>query len=182
MAVKEYTTCKFNKLEQKGNEIDNYIVRFNNLSTQLQHDHESPLLIERFCKGLNKGTHNDIMNLDIWPKTLNEWQEATRRVVRRCTIQQERTGGWGNWNLSTCATQWKEALNGNNKGRQNKIKDKDQMQVNITQVETNQTKNEEVNFVQLTRLTLEERIKLAKKGGVSAVATLDTSPETATEI
>ena len=38
------------------------------------------------------------------------------------------------------------------------------MQVNVTQVETNQTKNEEVNFVQLTRLTPEEHIKLAKEG------------------
>jgi len=82
MAVKEYATHKFNKLKQKGTEIDNYIVQFNNLSTQLQHDRESPLLVKRFCKGLNKGTHNDIMNLDIWPETLDEWQEATRRVVR----------------------------------------------------------------------------------------------------
>src|SRR6266850_559782 len=38
------------------------------------------------------------------------------------------------------------------------------MQVDATHVETNQTKNEEVNFVQLARLTLEECIKLAKEG------------------
>jgi len=38
------------------------------------------------------------------------------------------------------------------------------MQVDAIQVETNQTKNEEVNFVQLTCLTPEERIKLAKEG------------------
>jgi len=46
MAVKEYATRKFNRLEQKGDEIDDYIVRFNNLSTQLQHDCDSPLLVE----------------------------------------------------------------------------------------------------------------------------------------
>jgi len=33
IAVKEYATHEFNKLEQKGNKIDDYIVRFNNLST-----------------------------------------------------------------------------------------------------------------------------------------------------
>jgi len=43
------------------------------------------------------------MNLDIWPESLNEWQEAARRVVRRHTIRREQTGGRGNWNLSTRA-------------------------------------------------------------------------------
>jgi len=86
IVVKEYATHEFNRLEQKGDEIDNYIIRFNNLSARLQHDRDSPLLIKRFCKGLNKGTHNDIMNLDIWPKSLDKWQEAARQVVRQCAI------------------------------------------------------------------------------------------------
>jgi len=60
--------------------------------------------------------------------------------------------------------QWKEALDGNNKGQQNKVKDEDQMQVDTTCVETNQTKNKEVNFIQLAHLTLKEHIKLAKEG------------------
>src|SRR6266850_7984551 len=102
-AVKEYATHEFNRLEQKGNEIEDYIIQFNNLSTRLQHDHNSLLLVERFCKGPNKGTHNDIMNLDIWPESLDEWQEAARRVVCQRAIRQERTGGQGNWNLSTRA-------------------------------------------------------------------------------
>jgi len=81
MAVKEYATQEFNRLEQKGDEINDYIVQFNNLSARLQHNRDSPLLIKRFCEGLNKGTHNDIMNLDIWPESLDEWQEAARRVI-----------------------------------------------------------------------------------------------------
>ena len=135
-------------------------MRFNNLSAWLQHDCDSPLLVERFCEGLNKGTHNNIMNLDIWPETLDEWQEATRWVVWWCAIRQECTGGQGNWNLSTCAARWKEALDGNNKGRQNKVKDEDQMQVDATHIE----KDTEVKFVQLAHLTPEECIKLAKEG------------------
>ena len=38
------------------------------------------------------------------------------------------------------------------------------MLVDASRVETSQTKNEEVNFIQLTRLMPEERIKLAKEG------------------
>jgi len=77
------------------------------------------------------------MNLNIWPESLDKRQEAARRVVRQHAIWQEWTGGRGNWNLSTRAARWKEALNGNNKGQQNKVKDKDQMQVDAIQVETN---------------------------------------------
>jgi hypothetical protein len=62
---------EFNKLEQKGEEIDNYIAQFNNLTAQLQYDWESHLLTKWFCKGLNKGVHNDIKNMDIWPETLD---------------------------------------------------------------------------------------------------------------
>src|SRR6267142_5397052 len=39
------------------------------------------------------------------------------------------------------------------------------MQVDAARIETNQIKNKEVNFIQLTHLTLEECIKLAKEGG-----------------
>ena len=38
------------------------------------------------------------------------------------------------------------------------------MQVDASRIKTSQTKNEKVNFVQLTRLTPEELIKLAKEG------------------
>jgi len=62
--------------------------------------------------------------------------------------------------LSTCAARWKEALDGNNKGRQNKVKDEDQMQVDATHIE----KDTEVKFMQLAHLTPEECIKLAKEG------------------
>jgi len=38
------------------------------------------------------------------------------------------------------------------------------MQVDATLVETSQTKDTEINFIQLARLTPEERLKLAKEG------------------
>jgi hypothetical protein len=54
--------------------------------------------------------------MDIWPETLEEWQETACHMVWRNTIMCEHVGGRGNWNLSTKAAWWKEALEGNNKG------------------------------------------------------------------
>src|ERR1700682_5145996 len=53
-AAKECTLEEFSTLEQKGEEIDNYIIKFNNLSSRLQYDRNSPLLVEKFCGGLTK--------------------------------------------------------------------------------------------------------------------------------
>jgi hypothetical protein len=46
----------------------------------------------------------------------------------------ERVGGRGNWNLSTKAARWKEALEGNNKGNRQKPKDDDKMQIDLALV------------------------------------------------
>jgi hypothetical protein len=37
-AAKEHAMHKFNNLEQKGNEIDDYIIKFNNLCSHLEFD------------------------------------------------------------------------------------------------------------------------------------------------
>jgi hypothetical protein len=125
---------KFNNLEQKGNEIDDYIIEFNNLCSHLEFDRRSQLLIDKFCNGLSKGIHSKILQLDIWPETLEEWQETARRTVRRNTIMREQVGGRGNWNLSTKAACWKEALEGNNKGARQRPKDEDKMQIDLALV------------------------------------------------
>jgi hypothetical protein len=138
-AAKEHAMRKFNNLEQKGNEIDDYIIEFNNLCSRLEFDRKSPLLVDKFCDGLSKGIHLKILQLDIWPETLEEWQETARRMVRRNTIMRERVGGRGNWNLSTKAARWKEALEGNNKGSRQKSKDEDKMQIDLATTEPKKT-------------------------------------------
>jgi hypothetical protein len=138
-AAKEHAMRKFNNLEQKGNEIDDYIIEFNNLCSRLEFDRKSPLLIDKFCDGLSKGIHSKILQLDIWPETLEEWQETARRMMQRNTIMREWVGGRGNWNLSTKAARWKEALEGNNKGACQKPKDDDKMQIDLALVEPRKT-------------------------------------------
>jgi hypothetical protein len=88
--------CEFNNLEQKGNEIDDYIIKFNNLCSRLEFDCRSQLLIDKFSNGLSKGIHSKILQLNIWPETLEEWQETARRTVRRNTIMHVCVGGRGN--------------------------------------------------------------------------------------
>jgi hypothetical protein len=160
-AAKEHAMRKFNNLEQKGHEIDDYIIEFNNLCARLEFDRKSPLLIDKFCDGLSKGIHSKILQLDIWPETLEEWQETARRMVRRNTIMRERVGGRGNWNLSTKAARWKEALEGNNKGNRQK-KDDDKMQIDLAQLEPK--KFEQYTFGRkLEKLTPELRQQLMRE-------------------
>ena len=80
-AGKEHTAREFNSLEQKADDLDDYIICFNNLSARLEYDRESPLLIEKFTEGLAKSLHMEILCLDIWPETLDQWQEAARRAM-----------------------------------------------------------------------------------------------------
>ena len=81
IALKELTTWEFNCLEQKREEINDYIAKFNNYSGRLEYDRSSPLLVDKFCEGLNKGVHIEIMRQDIWPENLDQWQEAAQRAV-----------------------------------------------------------------------------------------------------
>ena len=74
-------------------------------------------MVDKFYEGLNKGVYIEIMRQDIWPESLDQWQEAAQRTVQHSTIRHERTRGQGNWGLSTHAARWKKALEGKGKGQ-----------------------------------------------------------------
>jgi hypothetical protein len=135
-AAKEHAMCDFSNLEQKGDGINDYIIRFNNLSSHLKFNHKSQLLIDKFYDRLAKGIRTGILRHDIWPETLDEWQEAACHMVQCNTIRRERVGGRGSWNLSTKAACWKEALEGNNKGacQKSRTADEDKMQIDLAQI------------------------------------------------
>jgi hypothetical protein len=71
----------------------------------------------------------------------------------------ERVEGRGNWNLSTKAAHWKEALEGNNKGACQKSKDKDKMQIDLAQV----GEKSQPFGPRLEKLTPELRLKLMQE-------------------
>jgi hypothetical protein len=80
-------------------------------------------------------------------------------MVQRNTIMHKHIGGRGNWNLSTKAAHWKEALEGNNKGARQKSKDNDKMQIDLAQV----GEKSQAFGPCLEKLTLELRLKLMQE-------------------
>jgi hypothetical protein len=74
----------------------------------------------------------------------------------------ECVGGRGNWNLSTKAARWKEALEGNNKGACQKSKDDDKMQIDLALVGEKWTQPYRFG-PHLEKLTPELRLKLIQE-------------------
>jgi hypothetical protein len=73
----------------------------------------------------------------------------------------EHMGGRENWNLSTKAVHWKEALEGNNKGSRQKPKNNNKMQIDLAQVGE---KTQPYGFrPHLEKLTLELCLKLMQE-------------------
>jgi hypothetical protein len=74
----------------------------------------------------------------------------------------EQVGGRGNWNLSTKAAHWKEALEGNDKGACQKSKDDNKMQIDLVLV--GEKKTQPYGFgPRLEKLTPELQQKLMQE-------------------
>ncbi|KAH9969225.1 hypothetical protein BJV74DRAFT_889826 [Russula compacta] len=78
-AAKEKALKELTLLGQKNMEgIDEYIVTFEELLDKLSWDRTPELVVERFKDGLMKTLLNRILDHDIWPESLDEWQHAAR--------------------------------------------------------------------------------------------------------
>ena len=93
----------------KEDNIDEYIAKFENLLRKGEIPRDDVAALFRFKGGLRKGVHAAILKRDTWPTTLDEWQQAARREVRRFGIMRESLGESGNYNLSTKQAKWKTA-------------------------------------------------------------------------
>ncbi len=89
------------KLEMKGNQVDNYIVKFENLLWKSDIPQTKVGSIQKFKDGLRKGVLSAILRCDQWPETINEWEEHARCEVRRFKIIKESLRDKGNTHLST---------------------------------------------------------------------------------
>ena len=56
--------------------INEYITTFNELMDKLGYECNSDNIIEKFKDGLLKTLLKKILDRDIWPETLNGWQNA----------------------------------------------------------------------------------------------------------
>jgi hypothetical protein len=96
------------KLEMAGDQIDEYIAKYENLLKRAEIPRTEVGALEKFREGLKKGVSLAIMRRDTWPTTLDEWEENARREVRRYNIIKEAIGGRTNPFASVRQNKWQE--------------------------------------------------------------------------
>jgi hypothetical protein len=71
------------QLVMNGDEVDEYITKFERLMMKAGWERSAQGSLELFKQGLRKDLHREILQRDSIPRTLDEWQEAARREARR---------------------------------------------------------------------------------------------------
>jgi Retrotransposon gag protein len=77
-AKKEDAYQKLKHLKMKDELVDNYITAFNSLAAKAGWELSNEGTINAFHSGLCPRTLNVIMNQDVWPKTMTQWQQAVQ--------------------------------------------------------------------------------------------------------
>jgi Retrotransposon gag protein len=77
-AKKEDTYQKLKHLKMKDELVDDYIMAFNSLAAKAGWELNNAGTIDAFRSGLRPGTLNAIMNQDVWPEMMQQWQQAAR--------------------------------------------------------------------------------------------------------
>jgi Retrotransposon gag protein len=67
---------KLKHLKMKDELVNDYITAFNSLAAKAGWELNNEGTIDAFHSGLCPGTLNTIMNRDVWPKTMTQWQQA----------------------------------------------------------------------------------------------------------
>jgi Retrotransposon gag protein len=80
---KEDAYQKLKHLKMKDELVDDYITAFNSLAAKAGWELNNAGTIDAFCSGLRPGMLNAIMNQDIWPETMAQWQQAARDELRK---------------------------------------------------------------------------------------------------
>jgi Retrotransposon gag protein/Zinc knuckle len=82
-AKKEDAYQKLKHLKMKDELVDDYITTFNSLAAKAGWELTNEGTIDAFQSGLHPGTLNAIMNRDVWPRTMAQWQQAARDELRK---------------------------------------------------------------------------------------------------
>jgi Retrotransposon gag protein len=80
---KEDAYQKLKHLKMKDELVDDYITVFNSLAAKAGWELSNASTIDAFHSGLRPGTLNAIMNQDVWPDTMPQWQQAVRDEMRK---------------------------------------------------------------------------------------------------
>jgi Retrotransposon gag protein len=82
-AKKEDAYQKLKHLKMKDELVDDYITAFNSLAAKAGWELNNAGTIDAFRSGLRPGTLNAIMNRDVWPETMAQWQQAAWDEMRK---------------------------------------------------------------------------------------------------
>jgi Retrotransposon gag protein len=77
-AKKEDAYQKLKHLKMKDELVNDYITTFNSLAAKAGWELSNASTIDAFCSRLWPGMLNAIMNQDIWPDTMPQWQQAVQ--------------------------------------------------------------------------------------------------------
>jgi Retrotransposon gag protein len=80
---KEDAYQKLKHLRMKEELVDDYITAFNSLAVKAGWELNNEGMINAFRSGLRPGTLNVIMNWDVWPKTMTQWQQAVQDELQK---------------------------------------------------------------------------------------------------
>jgi hypothetical protein len=83
MAKKEDAYQKLKHLKMKDELVNDYITAFNSLAAKAGWELDNARTIDAFHSGLRPGTLNAIMNRDVWPDTMSQWQQAAWDELRK---------------------------------------------------------------------------------------------------
>jgi Retrotransposon gag protein len=82
-AKKEDAYQKLKHLKMKDELVDNYIMAFNSLASKAGWELGNAGTIDAFHARLQPGTLNAIMNHDVWPDTMPQWQQVAWDEMRK---------------------------------------------------------------------------------------------------
>jgi Retrotransposon gag protein len=80
---KEDAYQKLKHLKMKDELVDDYITAFNSLASKAGWELSKAGTIDAFRAGLRPGTLNAIMNRDVWPNTMPQWQQVAWDKMRK---------------------------------------------------------------------------------------------------
>jgi Retrotransposon gag protein len=82
-AKKEDAYQKLKHLKMKDELVDDYITAFNSLAAKAGWELSNAGTIDAFRSRLQPGTLNAIMNRDVWPDTMPQWQQAAQDEMHK---------------------------------------------------------------------------------------------------
>jgi Retrotransposon gag protein len=132
-AKKEDAYQKLKHLKMKDELVDDYITAFNSLAAKAGWELTNEGTIDAFWAGLRPGTLNAIMNRDVWPKTMGQWQQAARDELRKYLAKKAilsfRPRNESPGNLGT-RSQWQRCFGQRGQGGGSSSRDPNVMDVN----------------------------------------------------